>query len=338
MTGPFLHEDVHRSAWRRALDRLPSPRGMRRIRPTREGGIFFATAFAVAGAALNTGNNLLYLVFALMLGLVVLSGVLSEVAIQRVRVERRFDGRVFAGVQARGTWTVHNPRRWLPTLALRIEERIGPDAELASSRGPSLPWVPPRSRADRPGTWRFARRGQHRLRGVRVSTTWPLGILRKWYDLDSPLDVLVLPAPGTSVPRTQASTAGAREPTVPPPGSGAGDFRGLREHAPGEGLRAIHWRSTARLRRRMVGERHAETEPRLEVRVVFSTAPGLAERAEALERSISDAVATLLDAERSGAEVAVELPGVARRNVRSSDDRDAVLRRLAVLALPGAEL
>ena len=56
----------------------------RTLRPTRAGWSFFALCFGVGFAALNTGNNLLYLVMALMLAFLVLSGVLSEADYLRI--------------------------------------------------------------------------------------------------------------------------------------------------------------------------------------------------------------------------------------------------------------
>jgi len=336
LPGPFLAAEQRAPWWRRVLEALPRPRRLRRIRPTREGTIFFVTAFAVAGAALNTGNNLLYLVFALMLGLVALSGVLSEVAVQRVRVERRIDGRVFAGRAARGTWTVRNPRRRLPSLALVLEELPSREALLEEARAPRIPWIEAGGTATRPGTWRFARRGMHRLRGVRVCTTWPFGILRKWYDVEAPMDVLVLPPPGPPGSPEAAVRHGARDDARPSLTRGGGDFLGLREHRIGEGLRDIHWRSTARLRRRVVAERATDAEPVAHVRVERPGPGGEGERSDALERSLRVAVGTVLDAEQRGAVLWVELLGAPPRNPRTQAERDAVLRRLALLRLEPA--
>ncbi|HEX9618723.1 MAG TPA: hypothetical protein VF989_01230, partial [Polyangiaceae bacterium] len=61
----------------------------RTLRPTRAGWSFFALTFGVGFAALNTGNNLLYLVLSLMLSFLVLSGVLSESALRGIGLRRR---------------------------------------------------------------------------------------------------------------------------------------------------------------------------------------------------------------------------------------------------------
>jgi uncharacterized protein (DUF58 family) len=268
-----------------------------------------------------------------MLSLIALSGVLSEMGIQRLQVERRLAGRVYAGRPARGTWIAGNPRRYFPSLGVRLDELVGNDAELEVASAPTLPWVPPGATEERRGTWTFARRGLHRLHGIRVSTTWPFGILRKWYDVRVPLEVLVLPSPGPAASPLGAGLRGVGDPT--PRSRGAGDFMGLREHRVGEGLRSIHWRSTARLRRRMVAERAADAMPRLFVRIEYPVAGGSAERADAFERCLSEAVGTLLKAEAEGAQIVVELPGSAPRTLDSAQERDAFLRSLALMRLPG---
>ncbi|MBK9998607.1 MAG: hypothetical protein IPO99_16120 [Nitrospira sp.] len=56
----------------------------RTIRVTTEGIRFLLLTLAVGIAAVNTGNNLFYLLLAMMLSLVVLSGLLSEQCVRRL--------------------------------------------------------------------------------------------------------------------------------------------------------------------------------------------------------------------------------------------------------------
>ena len=81
----------------------------RRLRPTRAGWNFFAITFGVGFAALNTGNNLLYLILALMLSFLVLSGVLSESALRGIRVRRRLPREFQAGAASRVVLEIENP-------------------------------------------------------------------------------------------------------------------------------------------------------------------------------------------------------------------------------------
>ena len=90
------------------------------LRPTRAGWSFFVLTFGVGFAALNTGNNLLYLVLSQMLAFLVLSGILSEAALRGIRVERELPRDIFAGLSPnRVLLHIHNTqpqgsllRRW----------------------------------------------------------------------------------------------------------------------------------------------------------------------------------------------------------------------------------
>ena len=67
-----------------------------RTRPTKEGLTFIALSLFVGFAAINTGNNLLYLTFGIMMSFVVASGVLSMINLSRIDVRLRSPGDVFA--------------------------------------------------------------------------------------------------------------------------------------------------------------------------------------------------------------------------------------------------
>ena len=66
--------------WSRAF------RPPRTIWPTREGWWLLFAAVGLGFAAMNTGNNLLYLLVSMLLGLIVVSGVLSERSMRGVLV------------------------------------------------------------------------------------------------------------------------------------------------------------------------------------------------------------------------------------------------------------
>ena len=61
-------------------------RGRRRLRITREGKVFILLVCGIGIGAINTGNNLLYLLLGSMLAIIVMSGVLAEVALSYVDV------------------------------------------------------------------------------------------------------------------------------------------------------------------------------------------------------------------------------------------------------------
>lgn len=301
------------------------------MRPTTEGWIFLASGFAVLLAAVNTGNNLLYLVLATMLSMVALSGILSELALRGTRVQRRLDEPAFAGRVTRGRWCVSRRAGWSPGLALRLEELRGPHLELDQRAAAILLYVRAGQRQDLPAGWLFSRRGRHRLRGVRVSTTWPFGIFVKSSNLLLSEDVVVFPEPREhELVRVPGTTVGGVR-TQRPQRGGDGDFLGLSEHRPGEDPRRIHWRSSARLARLVSVERsQSPRSGRVEVWVQQPGAGTRGERWMLFEEQLSRAAFALCEGARDGSEVVLHLFGHAPVVVC---DRRGLYRSLEALAL-----
>jgi len=84
-------------------------------------GIAYALVTLVIGiAALNTGNNLLYIVVAAMLAAILVSGLVSAWVLRWLELDVRLPEHVFAGRAVVGRIMLHNPRRFLPSLSVRV--------------------------------------------------------------------------------------------------------------------------------------------------------------------------------------------------------------------------
>jgi len=238
-----------REAGRRAARLWHRIRAWRRIRFTAGGVAFSVGTFAVGFAALNTGNNLLYLLLGSMLGFIAVSGWLSEQAIRGLVVERRVPRAVTVERDLVLTYQVRNEKKRLPSLAVEIHERGLPEPAF-------LAHVPAGGRATIRSANAFVRRGVYPLGTVTLSTAFPFGLFRKERDLELPGEIVVWPRHDLPVgepaqgfgnaPRGAASArgeAGAR-----------GEYRSLRTYRVGDDPRDIHWRSTARLGQPVVRE------------------------------------------------------------------------------------
>jgi len=108
---------------RPALPPLPRRRGNRVDRPrnsrspAHSGWLFFAITLGVGFAALNTGNNLMYLVLSLMLGFLLLSGVLSESSLRGIRVRRRLPRELYANFENKIVLEISNTQRRVAAFA-----------------------------------------------------------------------------------------------------------------------------------------------------------------------------------------------------------------------------
>ncbi len=84
-------------------------------------GVAYVLVTLVIGiAALNTGNNLLYIVVAAMLSAILVSGVVSALVLRGLELEVRLPDHVFAGRPVVGRIVLRNPRRFLPSFSIRV--------------------------------------------------------------------------------------------------------------------------------------------------------------------------------------------------------------------------
>ncbi|MBW2120924.1 MAG: hypothetical protein JRH07_03645, partial [Deltaproteobacteria bacterium] len=162
----------------------------RALRFTPVGFRFFLITLGVGIGALNTGNNLLYMILAMMLSLIVVSGILSEQSIKRISLSRSFPQSVFAASPFLVELRVTNLKRFVPTFSLQIEDLGEGDVALGNhyllkiAAGKTLVL---NYRA------RFERRGRHAFTGFRLTTRYPFGLFVKSREIRKERAILVYP-------------------------------------------------------------------------------------------------------------------------------------------------
>lgn len=258
--GPALIRGPRRPMSRRRF------RAPRRLRATRAGWCFVAIILGVGFAALNTGNNLLYLVLALMLSFLVLSGLLSEMSLRGIRIERRLPAELFACTDNRLVLRIHNDQRRTTAFAISLEDLLeGPEGPTLAGRAFALR-IGPDEHVDRSYAWSPEARGDVCFDHVRVSTRFPFGLFVKSAEIDAPAQALVFPDVTHVSLRTDETTGDERDERDG--ASRRGDaLAGLREFVPGDGLGRVHWRRSVRSGRLLVGEREGEASGEIEVLV-----------------------------------------------------------------------
>jgi uncharacterized protein (DUF58 family) len=277
--------------------RLPTPR---RLRPTRAGWCFLAIILGVGLAALNTGNNLLYLVLSGMLGFLVLSGMLSEGSLRGLRVERLRPGEIHAAQDTQLILRVRNEQARIAAYAITLEDRMESDGdEVVVGRAFALR-IGPGAHLDRRIRWCPMSRGEQRFVGVRVSTRFPFGLFVKSMDVELTMRVMVYPAlvlnDATPTPLRGRPSCG---PESDRPRASGESLIGLRELVPGDRVQRIQWRQSLRRGQLLVGERAAEDADEIEIRLEL--APLLTD--EAREEAIARATGKIVSALERGARV-----------------------------------
>ncbi len=224
---------------------------------------YLLLCLAVGLAAVNTGNNLLYLLFAMMLSLILVSGILSERTLRRLTAVRVLPPRLFAGSPIPCRITLTNTKRFMPAFSLRVRERTGS----VRVTTPDL-WCPrldPGHHVDFETTIAFNDRGLHRLEGVEGTTTFPFGLFEKTFLLPSETQSLVYPRIEVmpSLDSRSESDNGVRA-----VGRGTTGLHQLRDYHLGDDPRYIHWKHSARRAKLVV--REPEREASRTVVLIFS--------------------------------------------------------------------
>lgn len=271
-------------------------RAWRRIRITRPGVFFVGGSFAIGFAAINTGNNLLYLLLGAMLGAMAVSGWLSEQTLRGLRIVRWVPRGGHVGRPIPVHYRIANGKSLLSTFALEMQEpglpeiafapRVGPGETVRASANPV-----------------FLNRGVYPLEQLTLATDYPFGLFRKERDVPVPGEIVVWPRTDLRV-RTPAGSAGLRprpDLSNPAPGAGQrGEYRGLREYRPGDDPRDIHWKATARTGHPVIREYDRDASEALWISLDVSTPEG-----EASEHAADLAASLLARLIREGSPVAL---------------------------------
>ena len=292
------------TALRAALWRLFHPR--RTIKPTRDGWWCLFVAVGLGVAAINTGNNLLYLLVSALLALIVVSGILSEQAMRGLALTGITPEELYAGRPALLGATLLNRKRWLTSYSVTLE-LLAPQARALESSSRFIYFRRIEAGTDRLATWEdtLPRRGRHRLAGVRITTRFPFGLFMKAGRPALTADVLVFPA----VRPLSAESLGRQGDAGGPAGRRRGrgsDLYNLRSYRPGDDPRFIHWRSSAKAETLMVREHEADTSHDCRLVLVGRGAAGT----EALETGLSEAASLAVALVRAGAGVELVGPGL----------------------------
>ncbi|MFO0705355.1 MAG: DUF58 domain-containing protein [Nitrospira sp.] len=297
----------------------------RTTRVTAEGKRFLFFTLAVGVAAINTGNNLFYLLLAMMLSIVLMSGMMAEYSLRRLSAHRHLPDLVMVGEPVAATVVVENRPSGLPSFSLQLWDVMG-GQEI--DRGVAI-------RQLMPGTRRLVsypliatKRGRLQFEGVRIGTSFPFGLFLKkaYYPLSG--SVLVAPEihPIEGVLLQSVSTIG-QDGSLHRRGQGH-DLYNLRQYQTGDDSRAIHWLSTARTSKLMVRETEAEDQRR--VTVVLSTQAPASYETE-FEAAVSMAASLLCDLDSRGYRVRLQIGGDAVSSFGQGEDHlTRLLGRLAV--------
>lgn len=314
---------------------------------TREGIYLTGIALVLLLMAANTGYNLLYLIFATLVAVLLLSITLvyavplrgelqlsAPESVQRsepftlaVQFRRRtFWGR-FVRSRVRVTLWVGREEPLREEVVLLQQVEFDPDPQgvrLTAQLGP---------------------RGVYSGGRALIESSFPFGLWRRRYTAPVELELAVTPRlvePGDAPP-VEMSGFGGLEEVTRPQRAPSGLFHGVREVVGNVPVRHVHWRLSAKLGQLVLIEREQEPVNRLALLVAppwFAWASGSSQATEEYERWL-DAAASVLDEallSRQALSVGASQPQFSWTPFGAGEHfRQQILRKLAGLPSPSAE-
>ena len=233
-------------------------------RVSREGWIYFGGILLVAIAALNTGNNLLFLILASLIALILMSGILSSISLSGIEMRLTLPEHIFAGQPVRAQVELENQKLTLPSFSLRVEAvpEKGSSASAILEKPVYFPYLPRQDRVQQVVPMKFRRRGVYHQDAFRIVTRFPFGFLQKARRLDLKTEALVYPSvdPTTEYRDVLPVLQGALESITKGRGQ---DLYGVRDYVHTDSARLVHWKATARSGSLMVREFTREEDSRV---------------------------------------------------------------------------
>lgn len=253
-------------------------------RVTREGIVYLAGIFIIALAALNTGNNLLFMTLACLLAGILISGILSQIVLSGVELRLELPEHIFANQPVMALAELENHKLRLPSFSLRL---VGAKARAkngakgsakAARRGKSkaaetqandilttpvyFPYVPPRQQSRQAVQLVFPHRGVYRQDSLGVQTRFPFGFLEKTRQVESKMEAVVYPsvAPSEEFYEILPLVTGELESFTRGRGN---DLYSIRDYQTFDSARHVDWKASARTGSLQVREFAREDERRV---------------------------------------------------------------------------
>ena len=265
-------------------------------RLTRDGIIYLAAIFVLILAAVNTGNNLLFLILACLLAGILVSGVLSRVVLAGIEVKFDLPEHIFAEQPVLAEIELRNEKQVWPSFSVRVvgEGKSVQAAAEILTRPVFFPYVPRMSAARQKVELRFPRRGVYRQDAFGIRTRFPFGFFEKTRRARSEIQIVVYPRVEPTDQFYEILPLLSGEMASHFRGRGH-DLHSLREYQPTDSARFVDWKVTAKSGRLMVREFTREDERRVMIVLDPFIGPpraelgqlAAAEQTERFERAVS---------------------------------------------------
>ena len=192
-------------------------------------------------SAVNTGNNLVYLIVSAFLSFMGISGLFGKRNISRLDADLEFPDEIYANKPVPIKIKLSNNKRFLPGFLLKVI------AEGHFREGILFPYFDAHSSASKYMGLSFTGRGRHEIKKIYVSSVFPFNFFMRSSRIEKKFSFIVFPEP------RKCDLPGHIERQKKPRGEKSSDKRGyesevmsVRDYITGDPMKYINWKASAK--------------------------------------------------------------------------------------------
>jgi uncharacterized protein (DUF58 family) len=226
---------------------------------THEGWMYFGAVSVVVFSAINTANNLLYMVLSALLAVLLLSGFMSALNFRYLRLNIRIPPNCFAGEPFPLSIQVHNDKRVFPSFSIHFESM-----EKGAFRFSTfyVPVIGGQRHTAQAGQAMLTKRGRYTMREVKASSRYPFGFFMR--DRIYPVEVECICYPEIIAQDRMNMAVVDLQGSDQRLDRGMGhDLYMIRDYIPSDGARHVHWKASAKTSMLKTREYAAEESRRI---------------------------------------------------------------------------
>ena len=196
-----------------------------------------ASTLLLGVAAVNTGNNLLFLIVSAMLGFMAVTGVLGWLNIRGLLVSVQVPDELYAGIKTMVSVRVENRKRFLPSFLITVD---------VSGCHTSFLVLDPGKPQTGALLLAFQGRGMHSVQRALISSSFPVNFFVRFTVAAVSGSFPVFPAPRNSASPFSGSKPAAGQLSASRTRGHDGELANISDYRGGESLKLIHWRLSAK--------------------------------------------------------------------------------------------
>jgi len=197
-------------------------------------------------SAVNTGNNLLFLIVSGLLAFMSVTGLAGMINLKNLTPELLPPEEIFAGTATPFRLRIRNTKRFFPSFLIRLE--------CTGGQGVTFPLVPRSGQISGNVALSFPERGRSFIGKITVSSPFPVNFFTRYWSYEYDASVIVFPRLLPVTPGGEGHGSQWLGSSIPLTRGLDGELERISGYSGSEPLRMIHWKLSARSDQLLVKE------------------------------------------------------------------------------------